>query len=158
MSVQVEVCESHERIGISGFLDGHTAESRELLDVLEERRSGARAHHVLDLSEVEYVNSSMLGEFLRFLHAIQGRGYRVLLMNPPPSVANVLELTGLSTLLPVVASDEEVEEQLQQERKEEQPSEPVDYAALAEEIESMVKGDLTGDPSDESQLGRILED
>ena len=158
MSVQVEVCESHERVGISGFLDGHTAESRELLDFLEERRSGARGHHVLDLSEVEYVNSSMLGEFLRFLHALQSRGYRVLLMNPPPSVANVLELTGLSALLPVVANDEEVEEQLQQDRKEEQPSEPVDYAALANEIEAMVKGDLADESPGESQLGRILED
>jgi len=157
MSVKAIDRGGYQLLEIDGFLDGHTTESAEVHQYLEEAGAGVRTHYVLDLSAVEYVNSSMLGQFLQFLHAAQERNCQLLLMNPPPSVANVLELTGLTAVLPVVQTEEEIKARLGQRPGKRIRSDDVDYDALAQEIENIVKGDRPVD-EDKSQLGRILGD
>ena len=155
MSVTVLACEGYQLVRLTGFLDGHTSESSETQEFLEQAGDRLRDHHVLDLSQVEYVNSSMLGQFLKFLSVTQDRGCQLLIMNPPPSIANVLEMTGLTALMPIVQNEEEIRARLGTGQAKRIKTDDVDFDVLAEEIETIIKGE-TPDDQQQSQLGRIL--
>ena len=155
MSVVIVDRDGFRILKVTGFLDGRTRESREILEYLSVAPTEIETHQVLDLSAVEYVNSSTLGHFVRFLSTAQSRNFMVLILNPPPSVRNVLELTGLSHVLPIIKTEAEIAARLGAEAAQRLPDGEVDYDALADEIESFM---LRGDPpavTPDSELGRV---
>lgn len=148
--------DGYRLLKITGFLDGHTPESRELEETLADASEGVDTHLVLDLSAVEYVNSSILGKFVKLLAAAQAAERQVLILNPPPSVRNVLELTGLSHVLPVVRHKQEIAGRLGLSPEERVAEADVDYDALSSEIESIIVRGSAPEEDDDSQIDRLL--
>jgi anti-anti-sigma factor len=135
--------EGYQLIAATGVLDGHTPEASALEATILQACEAPRGDYVVDLSRVEYINSSMLGLLVRLLYALQGDGKRLILLSPPPAVENVLRLTGLAELMPVVESEDAAREQLGvPPAGPGETAEPIDYSALTEEIEEiMSRGD-----------------
>ena len=156
MTVTTTDYESYRLVKVSGFLDGHTRESDELIAFIDDASREIETHQVLDLSSVEYVNSSVLGSFVRFLAEAQKQDLQVVILNPPPSVENVLTLTGLSHVLPVVQCEAEIADCLGASAEHRVADKNVNYEALAEEIDSIV---LHGeDVGGDGELHRLLEE
>lgn len=88
-----------------GVIDAHTLDRFEsgLAKAVE---IGARSI-VLDCEEVRYVNSSGFGELIRYHDRLRERGGLLVLTRVPPRVGIILEMLGLKSLMPVVASLEE---------------------------------------------------
>lgn len=152
MGMTVVECDGYRVLKITGFLDGRTAESAEVSEFLEAPARDIGSHWVIDLSAVEYVNSSALGLFVRFLAEAQKNDFSVFLLNPPPSVRAVLDMTGLSVVLPILEREQDACNCLGQSSPH-KVAEDVDYDALSEEIEDIItKGE--SDRGD-SQLQRL---
>jgi anti-anti-sigma factor len=141
-------------IHVQGYLDGRTRASRDLLGFLDRPAAEVEKHVVLDLAEVQYINSSMLGSFIRFLTTCQEAGARLLLHAPPANIANVLAMTGISEVLKIVESEAEAEEVLAGAPALRVRAENVNYTELENEIETILQGGALEDP-DRSQLRRL---
>jgi anti-sigma B factor antagonist len=93
------------RIQLAGVIDAHT------LDHFEAGLNGALEHGakslLLDCEELRYVNSAGFGELIRYFDRIKERGGTLVLARVPPKVAVILEMLGLRSLIPIVASLEE---------------------------------------------------
>jgi len=157
MSVVVLERAAYRLIRIEGFLDGRTPESRRLPSVVDACEQ-TPAHYVIDLSAVEYVNSASIGCFLRLLAAMQASGRRVLLLNPPPHVKNILEMTGLTPLFPMADREEDCIAILRGSA----PSggslpADIDYRRLASEIDETVRQGGAAVVGQESQLRRLWD-
>lgn len=63
--------------------------------------AGENARVIVDLSAVEFLAS--IGIRLLTLNAksVAGRGGRIVLLNPQPDIRDVLEITGISAIIPV---------------------------------------------------------
>jgi anti-anti-sigma factor len=143
-------------IQITGFLDSYTQDSRDLDKLLQACEAEAARNYVLDLSAVEYVNSATLGSFVRLLSVIQEKGCQVAILNPPGSVKSVLDLTGLSAVLPVVRDEKELQALLGRKPGTRVASRSVNFQALSKEIDALtLKGEAPADPK-ASQLGKLL--
>ena len=143
-------------IRVSGMLDGLTAESQEFEKRLLECEAAPAQNHVLDLSAVDYVNSSTLGVFVRLLGAVQDKGFQVLILNPPSSVRSVLDLTGLSALLPVVRDEAALQAALQRPSAAKVASRDVDYDALSREIDQVAQKGAPPPDRKASELRKLL--
>ena len=55
----------------------------------------------LDLAKVSYMSSAGLRALLLAAKALQKRGERLTLLNVPPQILNVLNLTGFTTFIDV---------------------------------------------------------
>ncbi len=62
---------------------------------------------VLDLSQVEFMDSSGLGALLGRYRKVRAKGGRMIFVAPPPSVEKVIILGGLGKLVPLRASEKE---------------------------------------------------
>lgn len=122
-----------------GILDGHTEVSKDFTTIVERACANPKAHYILDLKGVEYINSSMLGLMVRLLYSVQDKGFKLILLSPPPGVENVLIMTGLSELMPLASREEEACELLgvPQPRPSASASE-IDYDQLTAEIEGII--------------------
>lgn len=69
-----------------------------LLGEIDKALAGGRAHLILDLSGVEYMNSSGLRELVNMLKYVTQKGGNLYIINPSDRVRDVLELVGLDTL------------------------------------------------------------
>jgi anti-anti-sigma factor len=155
--IQLRDGDGYRLVEATGCLDSRTPESRELERVLRQPAGEIDRHYAFDLAGVDYINSSMLGGFVRFFGEIQRAGYRMVLLRPPQSVRMVLDVTGLSQLLPVVGDETDLAAALN-----EAPVaghlievEDVDYEALTQEIDALIRGDAS-DTQRGGQLARIL--
>jgi len=153
--VQIIRKNAYNLVKVEGFLDAKTPESRQLLEVLEMPIEKMSVDYVFDLERVEYINSSMLGAFVQFLSTAEQALHRIIIYNPPFSVENVLNMTGLCELLPVVRSEAEILNHLRQAPEKKLPAGEVKYDVLADEIEAIIRGDT---PTEENggELGRLL--
>ena len=63
--------------------------------------SGENPRVIVDLSRVEFLAS--IGIRMLTLHAksVVGRGGRMVLLNPSPEISDVLEITGVSAIIPI---------------------------------------------------------
>lgn len=87
-------------VGIKGDLDLKTAEPlREALDRLIARL--APKELILDLAEVEFVDSSGLGVILGRYKRLSATGRTLSLTGVRPSIRAVLDLAGISAIIPV---------------------------------------------------------
>ena len=82
-----------------GSVDSNTAP--ELQEALLRATDGATGAVELDLAEVSYMSSAGLRALLLAAKALQKRGERLTLLNVPPQIHNVLNLTGFTTFIDV---------------------------------------------------------
>jgi anti-sigma B factor antagonist len=87
-------------IRISGRVDAETSETLEKA-FLARIESGV-LFLAIDLSEVSYISSAGLRAFLVALKSLQKKGGEVSLINPQPNVLEVLEMSGFTTLFPIL--------------------------------------------------------
>lgn len=88
-----------ELVEVIGRLDVEKGQA--VRQVLGLAVSQHRTHVVIDLSRVEYINSTGLRELFFALRQAQTSGMRLYLANPTERVRALLELVGLDGLFPI---------------------------------------------------------
>ncbi len=63
---------------------------------------------VLDFSKVSSMDSAGLGKLLLLYHSLRKKGAALTVMNPRPSVEELLHLVNLATVIPIVQHKPEV--------------------------------------------------
>lgn len=63
--------------------------------------AGENVRVLVDLSDVEYISSMGVHMLVTSANSIAGQGGRIALLNPQPTVLNVLDLTGIMQLIPI---------------------------------------------------------
>jgi anti-sigma B factor antagonist len=87
-------------IALTGEIDLHEAPAvaAKIAETVEKRPPQV----VIDLSGVEYMDSSGLGVLIEALRKIQGYGGQLALRHPQPAVLKVLEITKLTHVFKIV--------------------------------------------------------
>ena len=84
-----------------------THSARELDDLRKEVLEQKDTRVIIDLSRVTRIDSAGLGQLMScYSHLVRNRG-ALKIINPAPHVQKVLEMTGLSTLIPTFHSEED---------------------------------------------------
>ncbi|MBN1256688.1 MAG: STAS domain-containing protein [Planctomycetes bacterium] len=149
----------YQIINASGSLNGRSSESQELKSVLN--RAGdslIQGNYIINLSDVDYIDSSTMGMFVRFLYQLQAAEKKLVLLSPPESISEVLRMTGLQELMPIADTEEQACELLGVERRRlAGKSEDVNYAQLEKELEELIicSGE-SGSQKESPQLQKIL--
>ena len=71
--------------------------------------SGENVRVVVDLSEVDFLASIGIRLLTLNARSVVRRGGRMALLNPPPDVHHVLEMTGIPSVIPVYSGYESAE-------------------------------------------------
>lgn len=66
---------------------------------------------IMDISELNYINSSGLGIFINFLKNIKSIGKRLVILNPSMEVAMLFEITSLDRMFTITSTIEDAMEQ-----------------------------------------------
>lgn len=157
MGVSEEDRGDYRLLVVRGFLDGHTEESRQLEELLT-RTAEDRDDRplVLDLSGAIYMNSAMIGRLVQWYLAVTESARRGVLLAPAAGIRTVLEMTGLSHVLPIAGGAAELPACLAGEGPSLPAATAVDAEALTGEIErTMTSGEPPADGG-RSQIGRLL--
>ena len=91
-------------VSLVGEADLTCSELREALTAEVARKPRLIA---VDLSSLTFIDSGALQMIVAAYQVLRRDGGTVVLVSPPPAVARVLELTGISEMLPVCSSLEE---------------------------------------------------
>ena len=86
-------------IQLDGALDMNGAYSIEVQFV--RACEGKNARVIVDLSRVDYISSVGIPMLVNTAKSVTARGGRMVLLNPQKPVADVLELTGISEVIPI---------------------------------------------------------
>ncbi|GLZ40180.1 STAS domain-containing protein [Actinokineospora sp. NBRC 105648] len=89
----------HTVVAVTGELDTHTA-GRFKLALLDLVEDGARL--VVDLSDLDFIDSSGLSVFIAVHKRSVPRGAEVVLDRVPPFLSRILTITGLDQVIPVL--------------------------------------------------------
>jgi stage II sporulation protein AA (anti-sigma F factor antagonist) len=101
MTIMHSIQDHQVRVVLKGDLDLKTADPlREALDRLCERYRDRNI--VLDLGEVDFVDSSGLGVILGRYRRLESQGRTIALSGVKPSVRTVLELAGIDSIITIV--------------------------------------------------------
>jgi len=99
LEITLEQLPSTIVLHVAGAVDSNTAPTlQEALLRATEAPSGTVE---LDLAKVSYMSSAGLRALLLAAKALQKRGERLRLLNVPPQILNVLNLTGFTTFIDV---------------------------------------------------------
>src|SRR6266536_1535079 len=104
LDLRVQRHDDRAVVHISGEVD--LATCPQLRDVLAELVDDGVHHLIVDLEQVSFLDSSGIG-VLGVLGRIREHGGSLRLTAPSPHVRRVLELTGITTLLPTYATLDE---------------------------------------------------
>ncbi|MEK9521034.1 STAS domain-containing protein [Streptomyces sp. NPDC087908] len=85
-------------LSLGGELDMETAPLLE--GSLGDQLRDGRAHIVLDLTGLDFMDSSGLNVLIRAVHKARGAGGDVYLAAPTSAVRRILEITGVTTTIP----------------------------------------------------------
>ena len=107
MELNLRVNHHDERavVHVNGEVD--LATCPRLRDVLAELIDQGVYHLIVDLEQVSFLDSSGMGVLVSTLRRIRERDGSLRLTAPSPHVRRVLELTGITKLLPTYATLEE---------------------------------------------------
>lgn len=105
MEIDIQSVEHAEIVRLRGRLDA--AASAEAKRALLERIDAGRIHQVLDLSGVDFVDSTGLSVMVAALKRCRQAGGNVVLLAPRPEVQAVLELTRLAQVFGTFAGEDE---------------------------------------------------
>ncbi len=87
-------------VGIEGVIQlGESA--RRLSEHLQGLLDGGAEKVILDLSRIDYVDSTGLGELVGYLQRFSEQGRRLVLLNPRTRILNLLKLTRLDEVFPI---------------------------------------------------------
>jgi len=87
-------------VGIEGVIQlGESA--RRLSKYLQGLLDGGAEKVILDLSQIDYVDSTGLGELVGYLQRFSEQGRRLVLLNPRTRILNLLKLTRLDEVFPI---------------------------------------------------------
>jgi anti-sigma B factor antagonist len=113
---------NHAIVKITGTLaTGDTTRAlQERLDKIAQEKTGAV---VLDLSQLEHLDSTAIGVFVGNLKRFEGQGRRFLLVQPRDRVASVLKITHLDSLFGIFPSVAAAFKDLKDESTQEETSE-----------------------------------
>ncbi|MFH0910937.1 MAG: STAS domain-containing protein [Planctomycetota bacterium] len=152
--------DGYVRVDAYGILDGRSRDALEFQAILDRDKGEIDTHYIIDLTEAQYINSNTMGLMVRFLSAVQAQGYRLVLLVREGSIRNVLTMTGLAELMPVVASREEARAILGLPAKPGLPlARDVNYTRLSSEIEQIILGGekvAAEIRSQDSELNKLL--
>ncbi|NLT96518.1 MAG: anti-sigma factor antagonist [Clostridia bacterium] len=94
-------------VSISGDLDLVIA--REFRDTVDKvLKDKPIKNLILDLSEVNFIDSSGLGAILGRYKLLQQRGGRMSIWGAKPSVFRILDLSGIMKIIPVLKTTEDI--------------------------------------------------
>jgi anti-anti-sigma factor len=74
--------------------------------------AGEKVRVIVDLSEVDFLASIGIRLLTLTAKSVASRGGKMVLLNPIPEVQNVLELTGISAIIPIYSHLESAEKVL----------------------------------------------
>jgi len=97
--IVVERADSESVVHLRGEVDLYNA--GELRRCLEDLASSGQERVVLDLEQVDFIDSSGLGAMVRGMRRIRQAGGELVLRHPKDRTAKILEISGLRTLLAV---------------------------------------------------------
>jgi anti-sigma B factor antagonist len=89
-------------LDLGGELD--LAVAADLRTLLEGAAAEGPKLVVVDLTDVSFIDSTILREVLRAHHAIDGQGGRLVVAGPQPSVERLLQLTGTTEVFSIAPS------------------------------------------------------
>jgi anti-anti-sigma factor len=69
--------------------------------------AGRKKNSIVDLSGVEFLASLGIGTLVETAKALQMRGARMVLMNPPPLIAETLKTSKIDKIIPIVKDTDE---------------------------------------------------
>jgi anti-anti-sigma factor len=100
MDLQVQqMADGIDRVSLVGRLDSAGVEAID--SRLTSVTTAESARVVLDLSQVSFLASIGIRSLLTTARAIKRRGGRMALLSPQSMVAEVLEVTGIATIIPI---------------------------------------------------------
>ena len=100
MELQLTELENNIRlIQLEGALDMNGAYSIEVQFV--RACEGDRIHVIVDLAKVSYISSVGIPMMVNTAKSVTAHGGKMVLLNPQNAVADVLELTGISEVIPI---------------------------------------------------------
>jgi anti-sigma B factor antagonist len=105
MQTDVQDCDGVKVVRLQGDLTGEAQDA--LADTFGELLTTPHARIIIDLAGVEFMNSAGLSELVRTVAQANVQEARVLLTNPSPYIAGVLETTKLDTFFEVYSTREE---------------------------------------------------
>ncbi|WP_203248116.1 STAS domain-containing protein [Sporosarcina beigongshangi] len=105
MDLQVELLEENsvQRFKIVGEIDAFTA--TKLRECLAPAEKVADMQAELDLSEVEYVDSTGLGVFVGFYKAVKANGGHVKIIGVNSRLKRLFEITGLNEVMDIAIEE-----------------------------------------------------
>ena len=98
MSLDVSTADGHAVIAVEGELDAYTSHQRRAC--LAELDGEGVTHIAVDLSGLTFVDSSGLGVLMGAGRRARDQGGELVLREVSPQIRRVLDVTGLSDLLP----------------------------------------------------------
>ena len=101
MSFDVSTADGRAVVAVDGELDAYT--SHELRTCLAELDEEGVTRIAVDLRRLTFVDSSGLGVLMGAARRARDRGGQVVLREVSPQIRRVLDVTGLSDLLPLEA-------------------------------------------------------
>lgn len=110
LTINIETLPSHTRLILEGEIDAGT--SRTLDQAMNQLLTADGSSIVIDVREVSYISSAGIGIFIFFFGELKKLGRKLILLNPTPVVHEILTLLRLEEHIPIVTSEDEVEEQL----------------------------------------------
>lgn len=75
--------------------------ARQFSDYLESLLDEGAGSVLVDLSQIDYVDSTGLGELVGYLQRFSTQGRRLALLNPQQRIVNLLKLTKLDDVFPI---------------------------------------------------------
>ncbi|MGA8941798.1 MAG: anti-sigma F factor antagonist [Thermoactinomyces sp.] len=105
LSLQIEQNQNVLVVRLSGELDHHTAE-KVRTSIEQELDRGECTHLVLNLAELEFMDSSGLGVILGRYKKVSQLGGKMILCSIRPSVFRLMEMSGLFKILPTYDNEE----------------------------------------------------
>lgn len=103
--------ESRERDGVTvvkmeGMIKlGESA--RSFSEYLQKLLDDGTSSVLVDMSEIDYVDSTGLGELVGYLQRFSAEGRRLALLRPHTRILNLLKLTKLDEVFPIFAEESE---------------------------------------------------
>ncbi len=97
----VERAPSESVVHLHGDIDLHNA--HELRNCIEALASDGQARVVLDLDELEFIDSSGLGAVIRGMRCLRQAGGELVLRHPKANATKILEISGLQRVFAIEA-------------------------------------------------------
>ena len=108
----LEASDSLTHVALIGALD--VAGIREIEAPFLALTAGRKASTIVDLSDVSFIASFGMRMLIASYKLLSQENHKMILLNPSPDVAKVLECAGFTDVMPVVATEAEARQLLQE--------------------------------------------